>query len=366
MVSDRADGPGVRPEVRCLSFHADYACQNSGVCCSSSWEIAVEERVELDLKQRLSGASVRLPRGPDGFRPMVGPPHGCKSRLRRHEPSGSCWFHDAEAHLCGIHRAFGEDSLPSACRQFPRICVLEPGLVSVSLSHHCPTAAALLFRESADFEVVVGAPAFPGTWPFEGLDARGAYPPFLRKGVLLGFDGLRAFEESAVKTLKRGDVWLGLARIEAAVESIRGWTPERGLLGDLIRSSFSEPGPLREPGSALVDPRAILLSSLTEEAPTDALLPDFRSVAPAVSAPMDLALRRYLAARLIAGWITFQADDLRTVANYLRLCLNTVLLFESGRGRQEPEADRWKEAIRSADLWVIHYCDPDLLARNLR
>ena len=69
--------------------------------------------------------------------------------------------------------------------------------------------------------------------------------------------------------------------------------------------------------------------------------------------------------QLIAGWITFQADDLRTVVKYLRLCLNTVILFESGRDRQEREADRWKEAIRRADLWILHYCDPDLLARNL-
>lgn len=353
-------------EVRCLSFHADYACQNSGVCCSTAWEIAVEERVELDLIPRLASPSARLPHGSDGFRPMVDPPNGCKSRLRKHEPSGSCWFHDAEARRCAVHRAFGEELLPSACRQFPRVCILEPGLVSVSLSHYCPTAAAMLFRESADFEIVVEAPAFSETWPFEGLDAREAYPPFLREGVLLGFDGLRAFEESAVKALRGGDVCLAMARIEAAVESIRGWSPERGPLSDLIRSSFAEAEKIFPAGSKSVDPRPVLLSSLIEQAPKNPGFPDFTPETPHLSAEMDLVLRRYLAARLIAGWIMFQADDLRTVVKYLRLCLNTVLLFESGRGRQERDADRWKEAIRSADLWVVHYCDPDLLARNLR
>ena len=80
---------------------------------------------------------------------------------------------------------------------------------------------------------------------------------------------------------------------------------------------------------------------------------------------IDLALRRYLASRLIAAWIMFQADDLGTVARYLRLCFETAVLFASSRS-EDSELGRWKQAIRSADLWIIHYADPEILAANLR
>jgi hypothetical protein len=116
----------------------------------------------------------------------------------------------------------------------------------------------------------------------------------------------------------------------------------------------------------VTDPRTILLAALTEGTRPSVGLPDFRPDPPAVSGLADLVLRKYLASRLIAAWITFQGNGLRSVGRYLRLCLDTVLLFESARAAQESEASRWKEAIRSADLWLLHYCDPELLAQNLR
>jgi endonuclease IV len=61
----------------------------------------------------------------------------------------------------------------------------------------------------------------------------------------------------------------------------------------------------------------------------------------------------------------FQAGSLRATARYLRLCLDTVHLFASGRDPAEPESERWREAIRSADLWLLHLCDPEMLAREL-
>ena len=56
---------------------------------------------------------------------------------------GRCVFHDP-AGRCAIHSALGHDALPLACRQFPRVSVTDPRGVSVTLSHYCPTAAALL------------------------------------------------------------------------------------------------------------------------------------------------------------------------------------------------------------------------------
>jgi len=297
---------------------------------------------------------------------MADPPAGCTSALRHVSSTGSCWFRDEPVRACAIHRNFGVDALPSACRHFPRVCVLGPGIVSVSLSHYCPTAADLLFDESTDFGLVAGPRAFPSDWPFEGLDVRGAYPPFLRPGVLLGFDGLRAFEDRAVAVLSREPLWTALAIVEAAVEGARSWTVDAGPLCELVADSFVVTRRNSGDECRVTDPRRILLAALTEGTTPAVGLPDFRPGPTAVSRSVDLALRKYLASRLIATWITFQGDDLRSVVRYLRLCLDAVFLFEAARRPEESDAVRWKEAIRHADLWILHYCDPDLLARNLR
>jgi len=361
---EKGSGGQQAQSVRCLSFHADYGCQNSGACCSSGWEVAVETRVELGLRSRLRSGVARLPNGPDGFRPAADPPSGCRSALRLHEPSGSCWFRDDEARRCAIHREFGWSALPAACQQFPRVCVLEPDSVSISLSHYCPTAAGLLFRQEGGFDVVQDPPAFPRSWPFEGLDARFAHPPFLRPRVLLGFDGLRTFEEEAIAALSEPPVFESLGRIEQATRAFRAWRPALGPLVALIRASFRN----REsfgPGLSVADPRSVLSASLPRGSAGDRRLPVFSDAAPTFPPMVDLALRRYLAARLIAAWIMFQAEDIAAVVRYLRLCLDTVLLFRSMGNRDEARVEPWKEAIRSADLWLLHHCDPDLLARNL-
>ena len=356
------------PIVRCLSFHSRYSCRNSGVCCSSGWEIAVEQDVEVRLFPRLLADSKRLPNGPDGFRQMADPPGNCRSSLRRSEATGSCWFRDVSAQRCAIHREFGEAALPSACRQFPRVCVLEPRIVSLSLSHYCPTAAGLLFDERAGFDVVTGPIAFPADWPFEGLDAREAYPPFLRPGVLLGFDGLRAFEDEAVRALSNAvSVWDGLSDIAAAVNEIRSWRVSLGPLPEFIHSTFARSLDRVASTSPGPDPRAILLASVNvTEGASVGNLPDFPATTPHISPRADLVLRKYLASRLIAGWVMFQAEDLGAIPRYLRLCLDTVLLFEAATPPDAPELTRWKEAIRSADLWLLHHCDPERLVRNLR
>jgi hypothetical protein len=223
--------------VRSLSFHADYRCRNTGICCSSGWEIAVEEPVEVSLRPRLQ-TNHETPNGPDGFVPMMDPPKGCKSAFRQTH-AGVCWFRDPERRDCAIHRDFGEDALASACRQFPRVVVLEPSQVSVSLSHYCPTAAALLFRETTDFSLRDNPEAFPPGWPFEGLDAREAYSPLLRPGVLLGFDGLRRLEDEAIALFAEPGFATGIGRVEAALSRLREWGPGSGPVPDFITLSLS-------------------------------------------------------------------------------------------------------------------------------
>ncbi len=353
--------------VHCLSFHADYACENSGVCCGSGWSIAVERPVEQALRSRLAASVLPLPNGPDGFEVLADPPEGCGVALRN--VARVCWFRDGVAGRCALHRNFGEAALPSACRHFPRVCVIEPKRVALSLSHYCPTAAALLFAEAGAFSVVAEPRAFPTDWPFEGLDVRSTFSPFLRPGVLLGFDGLEALENAVVATLGAApDVHSGLRSVERALLEVAAWTPRGRAVPALIAEVFraaSESTPL---AVRLDDPRATLLASVTHGTLAP-VLPDWKpSVATALNLDFgtDRALRRYLAARTIGNWVLFHGDDVRILGRYLRLALESVHLFASNRDVAESPRTRWLEAVRSADLWLIHHCDPELLARNLR
>ncbi len=250
---------------------------------------------------------------------------------------------------------------------FPRVAVLEPAQVSVSLSHYCPTAAGLLFREATEFGLVEDPPAFPSDWPIEGLEASGGYSPLLRPGVLLGFDGLRAFENSSVAVLSgTSGVRTALDQIESAVHRIRGWTPAQGLVPAFVASSFRQASTDPIHRRAVTDPRPLLLASTPTEAANLPPLPAFTGSVPEIRPDIDIALRRYLAARLIGGWILFQADDLATVIAYLRVCLDSVFFFASAHEGAGAAVDRWREAIRAADLWLLHHCDPELIAANLR
>ncbi|MBX7187379.1 MAG: hypothetical protein K1Y01_19705 [Vicinamibacteria bacterium] len=325
----------------------------------------MEEHVEVHLTAELAVRPGPLPNGSNGFQPMSDPPVGCKSSLKTVAATGACWFRDESARACAIHRNHGERSLPSACRQFPRVAVLEPGAVAISLSHYCPTAAGLLFDEAPDFGLVQAPLAFPPDWPFEGLDVREAYSPLLRPGVLLGFDGLQAFEDGAIALLSRAPLWTALAALRTTTESIRSWDVKAGPLHDFVARRFIEAAE-RPGGSSAADPRPTLVASLTEGTQVRVGLPEFRPDPPLVPGPVDLALRKYLAARLVASWVMFQGSDLRTVVRYLGLCLDTVCLFASAQEPGEPDSTRWAEAIRNADLWILHYCDPERLARNLR
>ena len=86
---------------------------------------------------------------------------------------GSCVCFDPEAQqrpACAIHRALGHEALPSACAHFPRVAVTDDRATAVTLSHFCPTAAAMLFRDM-QLSIVEAPPSFNSVREYEGLDA---------------------------------------------------------------------------------------------------------------------------------------------------------------------------------------------------
>jgi hypothetical protein len=79
-------------------------------------------------------------------------------------------------------------------------------------------------------------------------------------------------------------------------------------------------------------------------------------------------VRHWLAAKAFASWLALQGEGLRTAALGLRLALG-VLRAEAARGcagaGRALDADLLKEAVRRADLLLVHLADPEALAKAL-
>ncbi len=410
--------PPVARRVRALSIHAGYRCRHTGVCCSSGWDIPVER--EMHLRNALGSGTLRIPeaaiesassgtgsgREAACFRSVAGLPHGARVVLST-DSSGRCIFLDPDKH-CAIHRQLGPEALPSACRDFPRVVSLTPLGVSITLSHYCPTAAAMLFviprdvrqpgREGSAVRILENPAGFPPSWPYEGLDARDAMPPLLRPGVLMDWPSLERWEEFAVSVL--GDETqtpeTALDVLAGAAEEARRWTPADGIFGEyfltVLKRTLSEGGEEGKPAFVEAlrnrtrdpwDPAGWGSQGLHREwqlvaacTPRRELLPpapeglddaERRLVAPGWPS-LARPIRHWLATKAFASWLALQGEGLRTTALGLRVALG-VLRAEAARGCAEAgrRLDRalLREAVRRADLLLIHLADPAALAKRL-
>jgi Fe-S-cluster containining protein len=377
-----------RPRVRVLALHANYCCGRTGACCSSGWDVPVEPDVEDDLRAALVAGRLKPPHegAPEAcFRSMASLPHGARVVLRTDGGGRCCFLESGPQNACAVHRQLGEAALPSACREFPRVVLLTPGRVSVTLSHYCPTAAALLFRAPSTgavdplLRVLEDPPAFPPSRTYEGLDARAALPPLLRPGVLMSWDAHERWEAHALQTLAREDLApeQALLRLTAAAERIRGWSVAEGPFDATLDRVLRAPVAKTEEraGGEPVHPLdawrtaadAVPHARLVPRPPPGVPEADLRWVAPAWPS-LARPVRRYLAGRAFASWLSLQGDGLRTTVSGLALALD-VLRAEAARGCREAgrtlDAGLLKEAVRRADLLLLHLASPQALARAL-
>src|SRR4051812_309736 len=141
--------------------------------------------------------------------------------------AGACIFFDSEnGRLCAVHRELGASMLPSACRQFPRVTLTDPRGRWITLSHFCPTAAALLFSPMP--VIIVSAPALIALdGAAEGLDATATLPPLLRPGMLMDWDGYSAWEHGAIDLLCTVGASAddALASLESNTLAVQDWSP---------------------------------------------------------------------------------------------------------------------------------------------
>lgn len=367
------------PVTLVLSLHRTYACRSTGRCCSSGWQIAVEPGAEAAIRQGLASGRLGLEatagHGDELLPNREGLPAGARTILGRDERGRCVFLESRRGMLCAVHRQLGPGALPVACRQFPRLAVLEPRATRISLSHYCPTAAGLLFGPPGHLEIShLDAEAMgPG---IEGLDCRGALPPLLRPGALLSWDAHAAWCMHEIATLARRDLTPegALRRLEADADAVRGWRVGENL-EDRISELRSRAAPDPTPRTSRDERRDAALRQLAASAAARPLedlgdpvpaAADERWVAPAWDARGDV-ISRYLAARAHGSWVAQQGRGLRSRVRALEVAL-AVLRGQAARlcagaGRRLDDA-LLLEAIRASDLLLVHLTDPAAFAER--
>jgi hypothetical protein len=357
--------------ARGLSIHARYACQDSGACCASGWEIPVER--ELDRQLRAAAAAGRLawpstvqllverPGLPDEFVSVLG-----RSR------DGACVLHDKAAHRCRAHAQLGAGAKPISCRQFPRILVHDPRGTSVTLSHFCPTAASLLFDGGPVCAVPITERAT--LEPEEGLDVRLALPPALDEDRLVDWDTLTVWEELVLDVCNRGATpGLAIGVLHTARTHLQAWTPRRGPMKDwLSRYEWRGVEPPPTPSATGQEWEELVRTAIPPALRPEAQPEPDDTLWNSVGKPHWLAasgpLRRYVAARAFACWPLHVGHGLATQLRYLQAALALVereAAREVTRRGVALDAVMLTHAIRQADLRLVHLADPRQLAESL-
>jgi hypothetical protein len=286
------------------------------------------------------------------------------------------FFDRSGGSLCIIHRDLGDRALPSACRHFPRKVLHDARGTLISLSHFCPTAAAMLL-EAGDLSIVDAHPPLRLAGDMEGVDAREALPPLLRPGLLCDIEGYEAWERGGVALFAQTapGYHACLDALAAATEIIREWKPGSRSLADAVRTAFvASDASVR---GAWSHERAMTrIAKLTAGSAADddlASIANFenewvRHVGSREIAWFERGMKNYLAARLFGNWVAYQGQGLRSIVEWLRVCAALVRHFLIRRlvGSRLPlDRSAFIESVRSADLLLLHALDGGAFARDV-
>ena len=257
---------------------------------------------------------------------------------------GGCVFH--EDRRCSIQVKGGESALPTGCRHYPRILRIEPHIVHLSLSHYCPTAAALLVSDQGVTVVRAERPLALAE-PIEGLDARDALPPLLRPDLLMDLDAYADWERSAVALFSTHPAGEALRHLAASTDALRG--------SPAVSSRWASRG-------------VKIAHSLNRGLVTWDAIPDLDSRwEPVADARSERVLANYLAARAFGNWIAYQGRGLRTIVAWLHACYDVArtLACRATADRAVTITDVI-EAIRQTDYVMLHTIDTQQFADAAR
>jgi Fe-S-cluster containining protein len=303
-----------------LNVHAGYACRDSGMCCSSGWPIPVERSRVDAIEAAIARDSIPL-RVVPWLAPEEHSPDDVAGTLGL-RPNGHCVFFEAGRPGCAIH-----DVKPAGCVHFPYVCLIDQRGVHVTLSHYCPTAAAMLFEHSGPIAIVEGPPPVPGE--LEGLDARESLPPTSTDGQrLLTPNELDQWQRDAVANARMAELGgddLTLFNQARTAVPTPWWWPDA-------------PDHLEDAWYSLVAPGWFKFED---------------------------ALTRYAAAKAFASWSLYLGNGVEAAAHTARMA-SAVVRIEAARqcrmfGRPL-DRELITEAIRQSDLLLVHYADQSLLA----
>jgi hypothetical protein len=354
--------------VFALSIHADYRCQHSGVCCASDWDVPVEVPVYRSLLEVLGSGRLQAvaPAADHGPALITGDdlPDDAGAMLAR-TADGRCVFFHGGSRLCVVHRDLGADALPATCRHFPRLAVRDARGTFISLTHYCPTAAALLFRDDVPLAIVESPPAFP-PGDYEGLDVDAdAWPPLLHPTMLMDLAGYSAWERHMVARCADSSMSPEsvLATLERDARLLRAFVPDgRSLvapIGGLPADRVDAHAP------ATLDPSLAMHAAVVAAVPDDLKPePDEEGLAAAYLrfvAPhwphWHAPLNRYLAAKAFANWTAYQGRGVLSIVRGLEAALALVRVEASRQCRDASrplDRELLLEAIRSADFALNH------------
>ena len=354
--------------VYALSIHADYRCPHSGVCCSSDWDVPVELPVYENLDAALAAKSLRpAADSADGAPVLIVEedlPDEAAAMVAR-TLGGDCVFYDRGSGLCVVHRDLGDPLLPSTCRHFPRLAVHDRRGTFISLTHYCPTAAAMLFRDDVAIEIVEAPPAFPPA-DYEGLEVEpDAWPPLLRPRMLMDDESYAAWEWHMVSRCAHDAMTPEsvVATLQRDARMLRGYTPGAGVLLDAV-AALPEESVTALPHAGL-GPSLVSFAEVMRAVPGDMKPePDEQrltdvyvdAVAPEWTR-WDAPLKRYLAAKAFASWTAYQGRGLLTIVRGLEAALALVRVEAARQCRDQGrslDADLLKEAFRQADFALNH------------
>jgi hypothetical protein len=360
-----------------LSIHADYRCRHSGVCCTSDWDVPVELPVFRSLDAAIRAGGLVAPGTPaDGSAVLMQDdlPDDAAAMVAR-TATGDCVFYHRTSGLCVVHRDLGDATLPSTCRHFPRVAVRDRRGTFISLTHYCPTAASMLFRDDVPLEVVEAPPAFPPA-AYDGLvvDAE-AWPPLLHPQMLMDLEGYTAWERHMVHRCADASASPEsvLATLWHDAHALRTYKPGTQSLADavaLLPTHLADAPRDASLAGSLASYRHVI-DAVPEEfrpAPDEQMLEAAfdQFVAPAW-ADWNGPLKRYLAAKAFASWTAYQGRGVLSIVCGLEAALALVRVEAARHCRDAGrilDAELLREAIRGADFLLNHLAVGEDLAER--
>lgn len=364
-------------KVRSLSIHADYRCRHSGHCCSTNWDVPVEVPIYKSLTDALASGRLKMASGTEGLSPFIlgsDLPEEAAAMFERTD-DGRCVFLERSSHLCIVHRDLGESALAATCRHFPRVAIHDRRGTFVTLSHFCPTAASMLFRDDVPVQIVEEPPAFPPA-DYEGLEVTDEdLPPLLHPHMLMDLDGYSAWERHMVQRCadisRRPESILATLRRDAAI--VAQWKPGAATLSEAVSElppDFLEAPPETRLAASLElfhEAMTAVPEQFRPDPDEDGLAEAYASWVRAEWPGFRAPVNRYIAAKAFASWTAYQGRGVATIVRGIEAAVALVRVEAARRCRDagKPlDADLLLEAFRSADFTLNHLAVGEDLAEN--